>query len=585
MMRQPIIAVLGHVDHGKTSLLDTIRNTAIASKEAGGITQAIGTTEIPVEIVNTLCGPLMKRFNFQVSVPGLLFIDTPGHEAFTTLRKRGGTIADLAVLVVDLLEGVMPQTEESIQILKDSKTPFLIAVNKIDRLHGWESKSQCFLDNFPQQNDDMKGEFEKRFYEVTEQIARFGYSVDRYDRVTDFRKTVAAVPVSAKTGEGISDLLVTLVGLAQTFLKDQLLTTDQSKGVVLEVKEFKGLGTGINVIVYDGIMKKNDFVVVGGELPRIAKIRTLLMPEPLRDIRTEKKFNQVEEARAACGAVIIAPGLDDVVSGVQVRTAQTMEEAQRLYDEIEKEKEVVEITTEDEGLILKSDTIGGLEALISIFKKHPIKEATIGQIGKKDVISAEANKNMFYRIVIGFNTHAPEEVATFAKDKNIKVLESDVIYHTHEDYEHWVESSKEEIKKKELGALVRPGKMRIMPGLVFRASNPAIVGCEIMGGIVKPGYNLFKYVGKVIKEAGTIKQIQQQGQNVEEAKISDKVAVSILGPTVGRQIDEGDILYTDLNGEDYKKLIKNLDFLTEHEKQVLEEIFNIKKRDNPKFGF
>lgn len=584
MLRQPIIAVLGHVDHGKTSLLDSIRQTAIAQKEAGGITQAIGTTEIPTSVINGLCSNLLSRFNFKISVPGLLFIDTPGHEAFTTLRKRGGSIADIAILVVDIIEGVMPQTEESIQILKESKTPFLVAMNKIDRLQGWSSDGQCFLDNFEKQKDDAKGEFEKRFYEVAEQISKFDYRVDRYDRITDFKTTVAAVPISAKTGEGLPDLLAMLVGLSQAFLKEQLITTSQSKGVVLEVKEFKGLGTGINAIIYDGMVRKSDYLVVGGELPRIAKIRALMMPEPMKDIRTEKKFNAVDECSAACGIVIIAPGIEDIVAGVQLRTADNMNDAQKLYDDIEKEKERVEIITDDEGLILKSDTIGGLEALVNIFNKHALKEATLGIVTKKDVISAEANKNPIYKIVIAFNSKVSEDVATLAKDKNTKILDSDVIYRLHEDYEKWISDMQEETKKKEIATLVRPGKMRVLPGLVFRASNPAIVGCEVLGGILKPGYALFKYVGKATKEVGTIKQIQSQGQNVEEAKIGDKVAVSILGPTIGRQLDESDIVFTDLTSEEYKKLLKSVQFLTEHEKKVMEEIYGIKKKEDPKYG-
>jgi len=146
MLRQPIITVLGHVDHGKTTLLDKIRKTAIAAKEAGGITQAIGTTEIPTNVIKTLCGKLLERFKIKLIISGLLFIDTPGHEAFTTLRKRGGSIADLAILVIDINEGIMPQTIESLEILKVSRIPFIIALNKIDRIKGWTSAKEicCF---------------------------------------------------------------------------------------------------------------------------------------------------------------------------------------------------------------------------------------------------------------------------------------------------------------------------------------------------------------------------------------------------------------------------------------------------------
>ena len=583
MLRQPIIAVLGHVDHGKTSLLDRIRQTAIAAKEAGGITQSIGTTEIPSDSIKNLCSGMLERFRFEIKIPGLLFIDTPGHEAFTTLRKRGGSIADIAVLVVDINEGIMPQTEESIQILKEAKTPFVVAMNKIDRIHGWSSGG-CFLDNYQKQSGAVQGMFEQRFYEVIEQLKTLGFNADRFDRITDFTKTVAAVPVSAKTGEGVPDLFATLIGISQAFLKDQLVQTDESKGVVLEVKELKGLGTVLNAVIYDGSVSKNDFIVVGGRMPLIAKIRALMVPEILKDIRAEKKFIQKDECAAACGLVIVAPGAENAVAGVQIRTAKTMEHAQQLLEGWEKEKEQIEIIADSEGLVIKADSIGSLEALINVFRHHPIKEATTGQITKKDVMTAEANKDPMLRTVIGFNTYPSDEVEKFAKDSGVKVINSPVIYHLHENYEKWIEEQNEAIRKKEVDALTRPGKMRLLPGLVFRASSPAIVGCEIIGGIVKPGYRLFKYDEKIIREVGEIKQIQQAGQNVSETKIGDKVAVSILGPIVGRQIDEGDVLYTDMNTDNYKKLLTHSKFLTEHEKQVLDEIFRLKRKDDPRFG-
>lgn len=513
-----------------------------------------------------------------------MFIDTPGHEAFTTLRKRGGSISDLAILVVDINEGIMPQTEESINILKDTKTPFVVAVNKIDRIRGWNYESKCFLDNFEKQNDNIKGEFEKKFYELIEQLKRFGFDADRFDRVQDFTKTIAAVPVSAKTGEGIPDLLVTLVGLAQNFLRDQLVKTDEAAGTILEVKTMTGLGTVIDCVIYDGTIHKNDFLAIGGKSHMITKIRALLMPDPMKDIRTEKKFRTADECHAACGVRISAPGIDNVSSGIVIKSAKTMEEAQKLLEEIEHEIEEVEIHKETEGLIMKAGNVGGLEALISIFKNHPIRCAEIGQITRNDVVEAESNSEEKNRVVIGFSTDVSEEAATFAKDKSVRIMDSDIIYRLIEDYEKFVKKSEDDMIKKEIDVLKRPGKLKILPGLVFRASNPAIVGCEVVGGVVKPGYSLFKS-DKEIKDAGEIKQIQSHGENVAEAKIGDKVAVSIIGPTVGRQIDENDILYTDLSNEDYKNLVKNIDFLTEHEKSVLQEIFDIKRKFDPRYGF
>ncbi len=580
MLRQPIIAVLGHVDHGKTSLLDKIRQTAVASKEAGGITQAIGTTEIPSSTLKEICGPLLEKFKFEIKVPGLLFIDTPGHEAFTTLRRRGGSIADLAILVVDIVEGLMPQTIESIEILKSTKTPFVVAMNKIDRVNGWKLLDDYFLENYRLQSDDVQQEFETKFYKVVQQFSKHGLAVERFDRISDFTKTIAAVPVSSKTGEGIAGLLTILVGLGQQFLTEQLVTKEESAGMILEVRDFTGLGKTIDAIIYNGTVAKNDYLVIGGKTQQIAKIRALLIPEALRDMRTEKKFRSVDEVNAAAGVKISAPGLDEVIAGSPIRTAKTFEEAERLLEELEKEKEEAEIHTESEGLILKADTIGSLEALINIFKNHPIKEASIGSIGKKDVIKAEANQNKTYKIVIGFNSQINTEAETLANDKGIKIMTSDIIYRLIEDYDKWQEAEQESTKKKEIEGLPRPGKIKLLPGCVFRANNPAIVGCEVAGGLLKAGSSLMKD-GKPI---GEVKQVQSQGQNIEDAKNGEKIAVSIIGPTVGRQIEEGDLLFVDIGSGDYKKLKKNEQFLTGTEKQVLQEIFEIKRKSDPRYG-
>ena len=579
MLRQPIIAVLGHVDHGKTSILDCIRQTAIAAREAGGITQAIGTTEISSEVITKLCSTLLRKFNFTINVPGVLFIDTPGHEAFTSLRRRGGSIADIAILVIDINEGIMPQTAESIGILKDSKTPFVVAVNKIDRIHGWDSGT-VFLDNAQLQKPDVQGAFEGKFYRLIDQLSQHGLRCDRYDRVTDFRTTIAAVPLSAKTGEGVPDLLVTLVGLAQTFLKEQLICGTNSAGMVLEVKEVKGLGITLDAIVYDGCVSKSDYLVVGGKIPTIAKIRALMVPEPMRDMRTEKKFKSVDEVLPAAGVKIVAPGLDNVVAGSPIRTAKTFEEAEQLLDEMEKEREDVEIVADEEGLILKADTIGSLEALINIFKNHPVREATIGAITKTDVFKAEVNREKNHRIIIGFNSTISEDADTLAKDKGIRVLRSDIIYRLIEDYEKWIKEEEEKTKKKEIDALPRPAEIKIIPGAVFRASDPAIVGCEVYG-VLKPGSDLIKDNGQSV---GMVKQIQSQGQNIDEAKTGDKVAVSISGPVIGRQLREGETVYTDINGHFYKLLRKNEKYLSQAELTVLDRVFAIKRKTDPRYG-
>ena len=317
-IRSPICVVVGHVDHGKTTVLDKIRGSAVVLKEPGAITQTISSTFIPKETIKKVCGPLLDKFKFNITVPGLLFIDTPGHEAFTTLRRRGGNIADLAILVIDINEGLMPQTIESIEILKNEKTPFLVAMNKIDKIQGWRSGEKSFLKNYDEQNENTKNIFEEKFYSVISQLSQHGFGSDRFDRVTDFRTTLASIPISAKTGEGVPELLAVLIGLSQQFLKDKLVVTDTAKGNVLEVKETTGLGNTLDVILYDGMLNKNDYLVIGGRNPKITKIKALFLPEALSDIRTEKKFMSVDRCYSACGVKIAAPNLEDVRSGVPI---------------------------------------------------------------------------------------------------------------------------------------------------------------------------------------------------------------------------------------------------------------------------
>jgi len=288
-IRQPIIAVLGHVDHGKTTMLDKIRNTRVAEKEAGGITQHIGATEVPIEVVKQLAGSLLSLWKGEIRLPGLLFIDTPGHEAFTSLRARGGSLADLAILVVDINEGFQPQTIESIEILRKYRTPFVVAANKIDRIKGWKIvENEPFLVNIKKQDQRAVQELETKLWELIGKFYEVGFQANRFDRVQDFRRELAIIPVSAKYGIGLPELLVLIAGLAQKYLEEKLKIEVEgpARGTILEVREEIGFGTTIDVIIYDGTLRKDDIIVVGGKDKAIVtKIRALLKPKPLDEIR------------------------------------------------------------------------------------------------------------------------------------------------------------------------------------------------------------------------------------------------------------------------------------------------------------
>ena len=581
-LRSPIVTILAHVDHGKTTLLDRIRESAVTEKEAGGITQLISTTKVPSRVIRNLCSDLVDRLNVNTKIPGLLFVDTPGHASFTTMRQRGGSIADIAILVVDINEGIMPQTEESIEILKRTKTPFVVVLNKIDKIRGWKSPDKCFLDNLQEQNEKVKGEFEKKFYSVIQQLQMKGVNAERYDRIDDFTKKVAAVPASALTGEGVPDILVMLMGLAQQYLKDKLEVEKKGKAAVLEVKETKGLGTTVDVVLYDGEIKKDDFIVIGGKRPKITKVKALLEPREMQDIRREKQFKQVEKSTAACGIRIAAPDLDDVIAGSTLEVAQDQEKANEILERMKEEKDKAEIHRDKEGLVLRGDTLGSLEALENLFEEYDIRSASVETIKKDAILDAKANNDPLKRVVIGFNVKPNQESRDFAKDKNVKLLVNNVIYRLKEDYEEWEKEEKEKRKREVIKGLTRPGKFRLLPDFVFRANNPAVVGCEILEGKVTPDVSVMNKKGEVV---GSIKEIQKENENVSEAMNGDRVAVSIMGPTVGRQIEEGQILYTNVESHEYKKLNDNKQFLTKTEINALKEISEIKSKKDKRYGF
>lgn len=568
-IRQPIISVLGHVDSGKTTLLDRIRGSGVVSGEAGGITQHIGASEIPVRNIKDICGDLLEKMDVDLKIPGLLFIDTPGHEAFTTLRKRGGSICDLAVLIVDVNEGFQPQTEESLLFLKEFKTPFVVALTKIDRLLGYHSQEKvCFLDNYRNQDERVQDELEEKLYHLIGQLGEKGFPAERYDRVDDFRKQISIVPVSGVTGEGVADLLVLIAGLSQKFLEKRLeVKSETGKGSVLEVREFKGLGTTLDVILYDGVIRKGDQLVIGSKEVILTKCKALLKPNPLKEIRVEKRFSPVDEVHAAAGIKISANNIDKVIAGSPIRAVKNEKEIDLAKQEIMKEIEDVEIETENEGLILKADTLGSLEGLIKALKdlKIPIRKAKIGNVLKSDVMESSGMKNP---VVFAFHVKVRPDAKELSEKMGVKVFTSKIIYKLLEDYQEWEEQKKRDTEKSMLDSATRPGRFRILPGYVFRQSKPAVFGVEILAGIVRPGYK----VRKGEKEIGEIKELQAEGENVDIAKAGEKVAISMDGVTVGRQINEGDTLENVLRKSDLEILNKLKQKLSKGEKELLEEM-------------
>jgi len=588
IIRQPIVTILGHVDHGKTSLLDTIRHSTVTEREAGKITQAIGASIVPEQTIQRLCGKLLKKLNIELTIPGLLFIDTPGHAAFSTLRKRGGSLADIAIVVVDINEGFKPQTLEALEILKNSKTPFIIAANKIDLLPGWRKQSEAILENISKQQEDVMRKIEERLYEIVGKLHELGFESERFDRVESYTKQIAIVPISAKTNEGLQELLMVLSGLTQKFMADKLKCdiAKGARGSILEVKEEPGLGKTVDVIIYEGYVKVNDIIVIGGhDKPIVTKVRALLEPKPLSEMMDKKsKFKGVKEICAANGVKIAAPEMDDVIAGMPIFAVGDGEDIEEIKAQVQQQIDEVMIETDKEGIIIKADAIGSLEALTTLLREKgiSIRKAKIGKISKKDIIDAEANENdSFARVILGFNIDVMPDAVSYLNESGVKVISSNIIYKIIEDYEKWLTEEKKRIELEGLEKLGRGAKLLIMPNHTFRQSGPAIVGIDITAGMLKTNTQLMKADGVPITR---VKSLKNGEDNVSEAKAGTQLALAMDGITIGRQVHEKDVMYSFISEEDFKKLKEYKDYLSNDEKEVLKEIAEIMRNNNPTWG-
>ncbi len=584
-LRTPIVSVLGHVDHGKTTLLDKIRKTRVTAKEAGGITQHIGATEVPIDVIKEICRDIWK---VKVTIPGLLFIDTPGHKAFTNLRRRGGALADLAILIVDINEGFKEQTNEAISILKTFKTPFVVAANKIDRIPGWQKyENMPFIKTFSKQDEVVKRRLENRIYELIAKLYEFGFNAERFDRVSDFTRTVAIVPISAITGEGLPELLMLLVGLAQKYLEENLKlhVEGKAKGTILEVKEEKGLGITCDVILYDGTLRVGDTIAIAGKDDIIVtKVRGILKPRPAQEMRVESKFRGVKEVTAAAGIKLVAPNLEGVVAGSEFEAVESEEDIEKFRERIRREYEELTIRTDEEGVVLKTDTLGSLEALINELREHriPIKKAEVGDIDKRDVVEASANKDELNRVIVGFNVKTLPGVEEEAEKYGVILFIDSVIYSLIDRVIEWREKLRLERERQKVEALIMPGKVKLLKNYIFRRSKPAVIGARIVAGEVKKGVRLIKPDGTVV---GTIRSMKKEDNFLNVASEGEELAIAIDGAVIGRNLEGDEVLYVDVPERHAKTIKRDLyDSLSEETKKALDELMEIKRKEKPLWG-
>jgi len=533
------------------------------------------------------CSSVVKGFESKTQLPGILIIDTPGHEVFSNLRVRGGSVSDISILVIDILKGIERQTEECIEILRSRKTPFVVAANKVDRIEGWKSHpNKPFLESYKLQEPYVRERVDEMIYRIVGGLARFGFSSDRFDRIRDFTRSVAIVPTSAVTGEGIPELLALLCGLVQQYLTRRLSVTDgPGRGVVLETKEEAGLGTTIDVILYEGILQKGDRIVVGGfEGPIVTKVRALLLPKPLNEIRDpEDKFLSAERVVAAAGVKVVATDLEGAVGGAPIIVANDDLSLDQAKKKIAEEMSELRFSTDADGIVVKADTLGSLEALVKFLKDSgiPVRVSDIGPIGKREVIEAAIVKRRRPELaaIVGFNVKVTPEAELESRDRGIPIFTSNVIYHIVDDFKAWSAKTLEDIRTKEFSQITLPGEVRIIPGCVFRKSSPPIFGVEVLAGTIKPGYPLMKENGEVL---GEIMQIQDSGKTLDLAKKGDKVAISVKGNfMVGRQVKEGETLMVSVGDNDIFLLKEKFsDKISKEELDLLDKILKIRWKDS-----
>ena len=583
--RQPIVVVLGHIDSGKTSLLDKIRGTAVQSREAGGITQHIGASFFPIETLEQLCGNLLQKVGGKIDIPGILVIDTPGHAVFTNLRNRGGSASDISILVIDAMKGLEVQTRESLDILRKRKVPFLIALNKLDTVPGWRPSSSL-TSSLKQLDETTQNNLDGRIYNVVGELSRYGIQSEAFYRLQDPQKQVAIVPVSAKTGEGIPELISLLIGLTQSYLKQKLTVSDDTRGIVLEVTEEPGLGDTANIILT--VLNKHDEIAVAKKDGAVTtKIKAMFMPKPLDEMRDPRdKFSPVDQVVAASGVKISTSDLDGVLGGSPI-IGITDGNIDSVKNEIESEIKSIFVETDSVGIIVKADTLGSLEAVVDTLKENDISISTAdtGMVSRKDVVKAQVitETDKYLGSILAFGVKVLDDAKDEANKNGIRIFSQPVLYDLVDEYRDWVTSDKENMQRTELDSIIMPCKFQLMKGMVFRRNGPAVCGVEILGGSLKQKSIIINSTGK---EVGVIKQIEDNGENIKQAAKGSEVAVSMNEPVIGRTIREGEILYS-LPNNIGVRLLKGRyhDSLSDDESNILDEIITLRRKVVPLYGF
>eukprot|EP00931_Biecheleriopsis_adriatica_P031667 TRINITY_DN1853_c0_g1_i2.p1 TRINITY_DN1853_c0_g1~~TRINITY_DN1853_c0_g1_i2.p1 ORF type:complete len:1277 (+),score=463.51 TRINITY_DN1853_c0_g1_i2:360-3833(+) len=554
--RSPIVCIMGHVDTGKTKLLDKIRRTNVQEGEAGGITQQIGATFFPDIALQEQTRKVDE--DFELEVPGIMVIDTPGHESFNNLRMRGSSLADLAILVIDIMHGLEPQTVESLELLKKRRCPFIIALNKIDRIHLWDSKSYTGVqDALKRQDASALQEFRQRYDNVVLQLNERGLNCNLYWENEDKRSSVSIIPTSALTGEGVPDLLYMILNLTQNLMGSKLEVKEELECTVIEVKNIEGLGTTIDVVLLNGTLTEGDTIVLAGlGGPIVTQIRALLTPQPMKEMRVKNEYVHHQKISTSMGIKICAPGLEDAVAGTELLVCGPDDDLDELKEEVSEGFESIlnDFEKQPAGVYVKASTLGSLEALLSFLTdmKIPVFDVGIGEVHKKDVKKAcvmKEKKHPEYALILAFDVKVNSEATKQADSDGVTIFTADIIYHLQDKFTKYMEKFRESQKTETRKEAVFPVVLQIDKNYVFRKNDPIIVGCQVIGGQLKIGTPIC-VPEKDNLVIGHVGGIERDKKPVQKARRGDSVCVKISQDTsqnsisYGRHFDHSNQLYS-----------------------------------------
>ncbi|XP_040406206.1 eukaryotic translation initiation factor 5B [Cygnus olor] len=559
-LRAPVICVLGHVDTGKTKILDKLRHTHVQDSEAGGITQQIGATNVPLEAINEQT-KMVKNFDREnIKIPGMLIIDTPGHESFSNLRNRGSSLCDIAILVVDIMHGLEPQTIESINLLKSKKCPFIVALNKIDRLYDWKKSPDTDVAvTLKKQKKNTKDEFEERAKAIIVEFAKQGLNAALFYENKDPRTFVSLVPTSAHTGDGMGSLIALLVELTQTMLTKRLAECQELRAQVMEVKALPGMGTTIDVILINGRLKEGDTIIVPGvEGPIVTQIRGLLLPPPMKELRVKNQYEKHKEVVAAQGVKILGKDLEKTLAGLPLLVAYKEDEVPVLKDELihELKQTLNAIKLEEKGVYVQASTLGSLEALLEFLKTSEVPYAgiNIGPVHKKDVMKASVmlEHDPQYAVILAFDVRIERDAQEMADSLGVRIFSAEIIYHLFDAFTKYRQDYKKQKQEEFKHIAVFPCKMKILPQFIFNSRDPIVMGVVVEAGQVKQGTPMC-VPSKNFVEIGIVTSIEINHKPVEVAKKGQEVCVKIEpipgeSPKMyGRHFEATDILVSKIS--------------------------------------